>query len=680
MQTGWAARIARATGALILSLGVMALDVQGAEPANAHPNPGCVIHPYANILRNDVEGNPLGPNLMQIGADRIYLTDYEYNSGSTGQVLGVDTRVLDFQGKEISRISDFIVYQVDDGGDLWGSGFAGGDYPDGVFQVRSPNGTLFVDDIPVDPRVIGLVRSFGAHQWLHEPSFDSIFPPPQSNFFVFDAAGNLVTSIPADNEVNFLESGYTYRTEQPPLVSGYGDRVAVIQQRPDHDHVWPTLYRNDGSLVVELPPPPGASTYRSIAVLVTAESVLVLEYSGASAAGPLHRYSRSGSYLGTIDAPASGAFAWFAFNSQGLSPAFQGPAVIVDGNAFWLGERITGSTQLIGEVYRISGSSASRLSGLSNAGMIAESNDTLHVHDDTLFKAFNATGSPRGGSVPIEGALSRSAVYPTAFTSDGRLILSYDGKPTPMVTDSSRHVAVISENGQLFGTIEPAYASDLAVIAQRGDLLAMFGPAQYGNNPIPSRLMLYDIAKCRTGEYDGRFSDDDGSVFEGAIEWLADQGITQGCNPPQNTRFCPNERVTRGQMATFLVRALKYSAIERDFFNDDTGHIFENAINRLRTAGVTQGCNPPSNNRFCPDRFVTRGEMAAFLVRAFRYSDSGAGNYFVDDNGNIFENAIDRLRNAGVTLGCNPPSNNQYCPDDYVTRGQMAAFLKRALS
>ena len=52
----------------------------------------------------------------------------------------------------------------------------------------------------------------------------------------------------------------------------------------------------------------------------------------------------------------------------------------------------------------------------------------------------------------------------------------------------------------------------------------------------------------------------------------------------------------------------------------------------------------------------------------------------VDDDGHIFENAIDKLGTAKVTLGCNPPTNNKYCPNDYVTRGQMAAFLKRALT
>jgi hypothetical protein len=132
-------------------------------------------------------------------------------------------------------------------------------------------------------------------------------------------------------------------------------------------------------------------------------------------------------------------------------------------------------------------------------------------------------------------------------------------------------------------------------------------------------------------------------------------------------------------MAAFLVRAQGYTAIGGDFFIDDNGSVFENAINRLRTARVTLGCNPPVNDRYCPNSFVTRGQMAAFLVRAFGYSDNGGGDWFIDDDNSVFRNAIDRLATAGVTQGCNPPVNNRYCPDDYVTRGQMAAFLKRAL-
>jgi hypothetical protein len=46
----------------------------------------------------------------------------------------------------------------------------------------------------------------------------------------------------------------------------------------------------------------------------------------------------------------------------------------------------------------------------------------------------------------------------------------------------------------------------------------------------------------------------------------------------------------------------------------------------------------------------------------------------------VFAADIAALAQAGITRGCNPPTNDRYCPDDNVTRGQMAAFLTRALS
>ena len=71
--------------------------------------------------------------------------------------------------------------------------------------------------------------------------------------------------------------------------------------------------------------------------------------------------------------------------------------------------------------------------------------------------------------------------------------------------------------------------------------------------------------------------------------------------------------------------------------------------------------------------------MAAFLVRGLGYTDVGDGDLFTDDDGSIFETDIDKLATAGVTRGCNPPDNNMFCPTNNVTRGQMAAFLHRAL-
>ncbi len=176
----------------------------------------------------------------------------------------------------------------------------------------------------------------------------------------------------------------------------------------------------------------------------------------------------------------------------------------------------------------------------------------------------------------------------------------------------------------------------------------------------------------------GTFTDDDGSIFEPSIEAIAAAGITKGCNPPLNDRFCPAGTVTRGQMAAFIVRARSLPAAPpgNRFVDDDS--IFEGDIARLAAAGITKGCNPPTNNRFCPDRLVTRAEMAAFLVRSYGYGPAGAGNRFVDDDGSVFEDDIARLAAAGITKGCNPPANDRFCPSERVRRDQMAAFLQRA--
>ena len=113
----------------------------------------------------------------------------------------------------------------------------------------------------------------------------------------------------------------------------------------------------------------------------------------------------------------------------------------------------------------------------------------------------------------------------------------------------------------------------------------------------------------------GSFVDDDGNVHEGSIEAIAQVGITRGCNPPTNDRYCPDQNVNRQQMAAFLARALDLPAADRDYFADDEGNIFENDINRLAAAGITKGCNPPLNDRFCPDSSIRRDEMATFLAR-----------------------------------------------------------------
>jgi len=176
------------------------------------------------------------------------------------------------------------------------------------------------------------------------------------------------------------------------------------------------------------------------------------------------------------------------------------------------------------------------------------------------------------------------------------------------------------------------------------------------------------------------FTDIVGSIHYDAIAFIWSEGITKGCNPPENTLYCPSAAVSREQMAAFLTRALDLPSTGTDYFVDDDDSIFEGDINRLAAAGITRGCNPPDNDRFCPDDAVTRAQMAAFLVRAFGYTDGANTDHFVDDDDSIFEHDINRIAAAEVTFGCNPPDNDRYCPEEPVQRDQMASFLKRALS
>ncbi len=174
------------------------------------------------------------------------------------------------------------------------------------------------------------------------------------------------------------------------------------------------------------------------------------------------------------------------------------------------------------------------------------------------------------------------------------------------------------------------------------------------------------------------FTDDNGNIHEANIEFIAAVGVTQGCNPPSNTNFCPAGTVSRGQMAAFLARALDLPATDEDFFGDDDSSVFESDINRLAAAGITAGCNPPANTSYCPGLNVTRAQMAAFIERAFKLPASRT-DFFDDDEKSIFEGDINRLAASGVTLGCNPPANSKFCPTQTVKRDQMASFLARSL-
>lgn len=162
-----------------------------------------------------------------------------------------------------------------------------------------------------------------------------------------------------------------------------------------------------------------------------------------------------------------------------------------------------------------------------------------------------------------------------------------------------------------------------------------------------------------------------------AIAAIAAAGITTGCNPPVNDRFCPGGTVTRGQMAAFLRRALDLPP-GPDAFGDDDGTTFEADIDALAAAGIAHGCDPPADTSYCPGDEVTRAQVASLLAHAL---DLAPGpDIFTDDDASVHQDAINSLAAIGATRGCNPPADDHFCPGASLRRDQMATMLARALS
>jgi hypothetical protein len=157
----------------------------------------------------------------------------------------------------------------------------------------------------------------------------------------------------------------------------------------------------------------------------------------------------------------------------------------------------------------------------------------------------------------------------------------------------------------------------------------------------------------------GTFDDDDYDRHEPNIEAVAAAGITEGCRPGE---FCPSQRVNRGQMASFLVRALNLPPATRDHFTDDDGTTHEASINAVAEAGITGGCAP---GRYCPNREVTRGQMASFLARARGLDPIPVGPYLlvgpvhgrIDEPGRVNTHTFEVGRPSRITY------ENHRCPD-----------------
>ena len=169
-------------------------------------------------------------------------------------------------------------------------------------------------------------------------------------------------------------------------------------------------------------------------------------------------------------------------------------------------------------------------------------------------------------------------------------------------------------------------------------------------------------------------------VSEDAYYWLpvttlAGRGVFVGTLCDDG--FCPQEPIDRKTIAVWVVRVLDGRdppAVSEARFDDvDAASFYAPFVERLAELGVTTGCGDGSG--FCPDRTVTRAQMAVFLARAFSLP-AGADPMFSDvADGAWYASDVAKLAASGITTGCG--DGTRFCPGHDTTRAQMAVFISR---
>lgn len=169
-------------------------------------------------------------------------------------------------------------------------------------------------------------------------------------------------------------------------------------------------------------------------------------------------------------------------------------------------------------------------------------------------------------------------------------------------------------------------------------------------------------------------------LFYTEISKVAARGIIEGCG---GGNFCPNGTVSRGQMAAYIIRALGQpnppQPAQQRYYDVPPTHPYYAFIEQMALRRITNGC---ASGYYCPNSLVTREQMAAFIIRALHAPGyipppPTWRRYWDVPSSNPFYAHIEELAVRGITLGC---GSGAYCPTASVTRGQMAAFLVRTFN
>ena len=288
------------------------------------------------------------------------------------------------------------------------------------------------------------------------------------------------------------------------------------------------------------------------------------------------------------------------------------------------------------------------------------------ANDDTIMVTVVVTDQEEPGTVTLSALRPRVGIPLTAVLTD----------PDGGVTDVG-WVWERSEDRAGWTAISDATSTAYTPTTEdEGHYLRI--TASYADRRGGSKTAYAEPDAPVTEGIDEEFTDvDDTNVHKPAIDSLASQGVFVDTECGDEL-FCPDLPMTRWAMAVWILRIL---ADEPDtvlgvsrFADIAPGHWWIRYVERLFDRKITIGCKL-DQFRYCPDRPVTRAQMASFLVRALDLEPAPSAG-FTDTDRTVHAANIDALFTAGITIGCTTEPL-RYCPYEPVTRAQMATFLYR---
>jgi len=162
------------------------------------------------------------------------------------------------------------------------------------------------------------------------------------------------------------------------------------------------------------------------------------------------------------------------------------------------------------------------------------------------------------------------------------------------------------------------------------------------------------------------------------INYLVNLGVIKGYKEKGKTYYKPNNTVTRGQVAKMVVVASgkKPLVVNKSSFTDvKAGTELSGYVERAIQSGLFK---TNTKGQFLPNKPLTRDEMSYVLTNAFKLDISEHENIdspFVDVGINHpYVSYVNTIYYNGITKG----SNQNYNPNEQVTRKQFALFVARA--